>query len=64
MDGPADRDACARAAQFAIENTRLEGGTLSPETLALLEDWVSGEISDDELLDENLRRLKRPLNLR
>ncbi len=42
------------AVRFAIANTEIEGLTVSPEAVALLERWARGEINDDELLNENL----------
>ena len=38
------------AVQFAIDNTRLEGGTVSPGTHQRMEDWAEGRITDDELM--------------
>ena len=39
-----------KAMDFAIENTRLEGGTVSPEARAIMKKWVDGELSDDEMI--------------
>ena len=53
MTGDNERDGVAarrKGVDFAIENTRLSGGTVSMEARRLLEEWVTGKLTDDELL--------------
>ena len=53
----------AAAARFSLESTRLEGLSVSPETVAVLDRWVAGDIDDDELIDaigEKKKKAKRP----
>ncbi len=43
-------------ARFAIANTEIEGGTITPETRALMDAWVREEIDDEELMRRTLER--------
>jgi hypothetical protein len=50
MTGDDDRNGIAarrKAVDSAIANTRLEGGTVSAETRRLMEEWVTGKLTDD-----------------
>ncbi len=38
------------AVRFALDNTRLEGGSVSPEARRRMDDWAEGKLSDDELM--------------
>jgi excisionase family DNA binding protein len=53
---PAEIEARAASARFAIANTAMEGGTILPETEALCDQWIRGEIDDDELMEQTLQR--------
>lgn len=44
-----------KAVQFAVANTRLAGGVVVPETLALMQQWAAGELTDAELIDAGQR---------
>jgi hypothetical protein len=44
------------AVRFAVANNAIEGGQVLPETEAKLDDWARGEIDDDELMEQTLRR--------
>jgi hypothetical protein len=46
----------ARAVRFAVANNVIEGGYVLPETEAALDEWVHGEIDDDELMEQTLKR--------
>jgi hypothetical protein len=39
-----------RAVEFAVENTRIEGGTITPEIKVLMDRWAAGEMTDDDLM--------------
>jgi hypothetical protein len=54
----ADIAARKGSVRFAIANTVIEGGTVLPETEALLESWAQGEIDDDELMEQTLQRFE------
>lgn len=43
------------AARFAVANTVIEGGCVLPETKKLIDEWVRGEIDDDELIARGLK---------
>jgi hypothetical protein len=49
----------ADAIRVSIANTEIDGGTVLPETRALMHRWASGELSDEELLAAGLRLYKR-----
>lgn len=51
----ADRLVREDSVRFAVASTVMEGGTVSPETEALLESWSQGEIDDDELIVQTLQ---------
>ena len=36
--------------RFAIANTEIDGGNVTPETKALLDAWAEGDLTDDDLL--------------
>lgn len=44
------------AVRFAVANNAIEGGQVLPETEAKLDEWARGEIDDDELMEQTLRR--------
>ncbi len=52
----ADFEARSDAARFAVANTAIEGGHVLPETEELLDGWTRGEIDDDELMEQALKR--------
>lgn len=52
----ADISARKGSVRFAVANTVMEGGTVLPETEAVLESWAQGEIDDDELMEQTLQR--------
>lgn len=65
--GPADQrremeksesefEARSKAARFAVANTVIEGGNVLPETEELMNEWARGEIDDDELIEQGLKR--------
>ncbi|MDD1528926.1 hypothetical protein C7U92_16375 [Bradyrhizobium sp. WBOS7] len=49
-------EARSKAARFAVANTVIEGGHVLPETEELMNEWVRGEIDDDELIEQGLKR--------
>jgi excisionase family DNA binding protein len=52
----AEVEARSKAVRFAITNTAIEGGRVLPETEAILDDWARGDIDDDQMMEETLRR--------
>ena len=52
----AGRDGRRRSVRFSMANTSIEGGSVLPETEALLESWAQGKIDDDELMARTLQR--------
>lgn len=46
----------SEAVRFAVANTAIEGGHVLPETEGLLDGWARGEIDDDELMEQTLKR--------
>lgn len=52
----ADFEARSASVRFAVANTVMEGGQVLPETEGLLDDWARGEIDDDELMEQTLKR--------
>ena len=52
----ADFEARSEAARFAVANTVIEGGQVLPETEELMNEWARGEIDDDELIEQGLKR--------
>lgn len=52
----ADIEARSEAARFAVANNVIEGGHVLPETEAALDQWARGEIDDDELMEQTLKR--------
>ena len=43
--------------KIAVANTVIEeGGHVLPETQGLLDGWARGEIDDDELMEQTLKR--------
>lgn len=52
----AEFEARSKAARFAVANTVIEGGHVLPETEKLMNEWERGEIDDDELIEQGLRR--------
>jgi hypothetical protein len=49
-------EARSKAARFAVANTVIEGGHVLPETEELMNEWVRGEIDDDDLIEQGLKR--------
>jgi Antitoxin VbhA len=41
---------------IAVANTVIEGGHVLPETEELMNEWARGEIDDDELIEQSLKR--------
>jgi predicted nucleotidyltransferase len=54
--GRADIRSRADSVRFAVANTMIEGGTVLPETEALLERWAKNEIGYKTLIDLILQR--------
>jgi excisionase family DNA binding protein len=52
----AEFDPRSKAARFAVANTVIEGGHVLPETEELMNEWARGEIDDDELIEQGLKR--------
>jgi excisionase family DNA binding protein len=52
----ADFEVRSDAVRFAVANNAIEGGQVLPETEAKLDEWARGEIDDDELIEQTLRR--------
>lgn len=52
----AEFEARSKAARFAVANTVIEGGHVLPETEELMNEWARGEIDDDELIEQGLKR--------
>lgn len=55
-DRGAEFEARSKAARFAVANTVIEGGHVLPETEELMNEWARGEIDDDELIEQGLKR--------
>jgi hypothetical protein len=52
----AELEARSKAVRFAVANTAIEGGHVLPETEELMNEWARGEIDDDELIQQGLKR--------
>jgi hypothetical protein len=52
----AEFEARSKAARFAVANTVIEGGHVLSETEELMNEWTRGEIDDDELIEQGLKR--------
>jgi Antitoxin VbhA len=52
----AEFEARSKAVRFAVANTVIEGGNVLPETEELMNEWARGEIDDDELIEQGLKR--------
>jgi len=46
----------SEAVRFAVTNTAIEGGHVLPATEKLLDRWTRGEIDDNELMAQTLKR--------
>ncbi|MGB3676512.1 MAG: hypothetical protein WA988_18940 [Candidatus Nanopelagicales bacterium] len=55
-DNDRPSDARRRAVTNAVHSTGLEGGSVSPETLADMDEYVDGRIDSDELVRRGLSR--------
>ncbi|WP_168209945.1 antitoxin VbhA family protein [Tardiphaga sp. vice154] len=51
-----DKKARSDAVRFAVANTEIEGGQVLPETESALDEWAHGEIDDDELMEQTLKK--------
>lgn len=51
-----DTEARSDSVRFAIANNAIEGGHVLPETEAALDEWARGEIDDDDLIEQTLKR--------
>jgi excisionase family DNA binding protein len=49
-------EARSDSVRFAVANNVIEGGNVMPETEVVLDQWARGEIDDDELMEETLRK--------
>jgi excisionase family DNA binding protein len=52
----ADFEARSESIRFAVANNAIEGGHVLPETERLLDEWARGELDDDDLMEEALKR--------
>ena len=52
----AEVEARSDSVRFAVANTVIEGGRVLPETEASLDDWARGDIDDDKLMEQTIRR--------